>query len=185
MHMPLIAALALTGLIVPGPALVADTPPAAAVELVAEGFDAPIFLAIPSDGSGRRFIGDQTGKVHLLRADGGLSQRPFLNLEDRLTPLLAAFDERGLWSLAFHPGFAVNGRFFVTYSAKRRSGSPYSGETAYTWRLSEFRIAANEPGRADPGSERVLLELDWVNRKHNGGGLDFGPDGHPPGRRLR
>jgi glucose/arabinose dehydrogenase len=34
------------------------------------------------------------------------------------------------------------------------------------------------PNRVDPATERVLLEIDWVNRKHNGGGLAFGPDGY-------
>lgn len=151
--------------------------PKIALESVADGFDAPIFLVSPSDGTGHRFIGDQTGIVVLLRPDGTRENAPFLDLRGRMTSLLSAFDERGLWSLAFHPDFAETGRLFVTYSAKRRAASPYDGETAYTWRLSEFRVPPDMPDRADPDSERVLLEIDWINRKHNGGGLAFGPDG--------
>ncbi|MBX2855880.1 MAG: hypothetical protein KTR21_12895, partial [Rhodobacteraceae bacterium] len=89
---------------------------------VVEGLDAPIFLVAPDDGTGRRFVGDQTGKIIPLTPAGAASQ-PFLDLSDRLTPLLQAFDERGLWSLAFHPSFAGNGRVFVTYSAQRRDAS--------------------------------------------------------------
>lgn len=156
---------------------VASPLPEVRLEAVAGGFDAPIFLVAPDDGSGRLFVGDQTGTVTVLDADGRAGTEPFLDLRDRMTTLLEAFDERGLWSLAFHPAYTKNGRLFVTYSAKRRPESPYEGETAYTWRLSEFHVAQETPDRADPDSERILLEIDWINRKHNGGGLAFGIDG--------
>ncbi|HEX2127222.1 MAG TPA: PQQ-dependent sugar dehydrogenase, partial [Thermoleophilaceae bacterium] len=152
--------------------------PEVAVELVAEGFTAPIFLVAPEDGSGRRFVGEQAGQVYVLTADGERLEAPFLDLRDRMVPLLQAFDERGLLGMALHPDFVRNGLFYVNYSAKLRPESTFRGETAYTRRLSEFRVAASDPDRADPASERVLLELDWVNRKHNGGGLAFGPDGY-------
>lgn len=152
--------------------------PAVALELVAEGFNAPIFLVAPPDGSGRRFVGEQMGVVYVLTAGGKQLGTPFIDLRDRMVPLLKAFDERGLLALAFHPDFARNGLFYVNYSAKSRPESPFQGKTAYTWRLSEFKISASDPNRADRGTERVLLEVDWVNRKHNGGGLAFGPDGY-------
>ena len=151
--------------------------PSVSLEPVAEGLDAPIFLTAPDDGTNRRFIGDQTGKVWMLGADGERAGQPFLDLTDRMVSLLQAFDERGLWSMAFHPEFAENRRVFVSYSARRRDQSPHTGETAYTWRLSEFRVPVETPDHADASSERILLELDWINRKHNGGGLAFGPDG--------
>ena len=154
-----------------------EAPPAVAVELVADGLNAPIFLIAPPDGSGRRLIGDQIGLAYVLTTQGRRLDTPFIDLRDRLAPLLQAFDERGLLALAFHPNFAENGLFYVNYSAKRRPESRFSGKTAYTWRLSEFRVSAADSNRAELASERVLLELDWVNRKHNGGGLAFGPDG--------
>ncbi len=170
--------VALCAALPPASAPAHEALPAVAVELVAEGFNAPIFLVAPPDGSGRRFLGEQMGVVHVLGADGKPGARPFLDLRDAIVPLRRAFDERGLWSLAFHPAFARNGLFYVTYSAKPRPDSPFKGETAHTWRLSEFRVSTTDAGRADRASERVLLELDWVNRKHNGGGLAFGPDGY-------
>ena len=152
--------------------------PKVTLELVAGGFKAPLLLVSPPDGSKRRFLGDQTGVVYILGADGKALAAPFIDLRPQLVDLLPAFDERGLLALAFHPDFATNGRFFINYGAKPRANSPFKGKTAYTWRTSEFRVSAGDPNRADPASERVLLELDWVNRKHNGGGLAFGPDGY-------
>jgi glucose/arabinose dehydrogenase len=152
--------------------------PAVALELVAEGYNAPVFLVSPPDGSARRFVGEQMGVVYVLTADGKQLETPFIDLRDQMVSLLQAFDERGLLALAFHPEFASNGLFYVNYSARRRAASPYRGKTAYTWRLSEFKVSAADPNRAERATERVLLELDWVNRKHNGGGLAFGPDGY-------
>ena len=116
--------------------------------------------------------------IYVVTADGERLERPFLDLRDRMVTLLEGFDERGLLGLAFHPDFATNGLFYVNYSAKLRRGSPFTGDTAYTRRLSEFHVLASHPNRADPASERTLLQLDWVNRKHNGGGLAFGPNGY-------
>ncbi|MFP6699951.1 MAG: PQQ-dependent sugar dehydrogenase [Alphaproteobacteria bacterium] len=152
--------------------------PKVQLQLVADGLNAPIFLVESPDGSGRRIIGEQMGVAYVLDKNGDLGKQPFLDLRDKVVPLLQAFDERGLLALAFHPDFANNGLFYVNYSAKPRPDSPFKGKTAYTWRTSEFRVDPDYPDRADPASERVLLQLDWVNRKHNGGGLAFGPDGY-------
>ena len=146
--------------------------PALKAELVAEGFDAPVFALAAPDGA--LLVGDQTGLVHRIGPDGARSPEPFLDLRGRLSPILPAFDERGLWSLALHPDFPEDGRVFVTYAGARRTDSPWTGSTAHTWRLSEF---AARPERADAESERPLIEIDWINRKHNGGGLAFGPGG--------
>ncbi|MDE0941770.1 MAG: PQQ-dependent sugar dehydrogenase [Alphaproteobacteria bacterium] len=153
-------------------------PAKVSLELVAEGLNAPIFVVSIPDGSGRRIVGEQMGVAYVLAPDGTLAKTPFLDLRSKIVPLLKAFDERGLLALAFHPDFGSNGRFYVNYSAKPRAASPFKGKTAYTWRTSEFQIDPNNPSRADLSSERVLLQLDWVNRKHNGGGLAFGPDGY-------
>ena len=149
-------------------------PPAITLELVAEGFQAPLLLTAPNDGTDRRYVVDQVGLVHEISLNGVVMPEPFLDLRERMVPLRKGFDERGLLGLAFHPRFGETGKFYVTYSALRRPQSRYRGPTASTRRVSEFRV---REGRAELGSERVLLEVDWANRKHNGGGLAFGPDG--------
>jgi glucose/arabinose dehydrogenase len=151
--------------------------PAVGVQPVADGLTAPITLVPLADGSGRRFIVDQAGTIRVLTADGSLLPTPFLDLRSRIVPLMPDFDERGVLGLAFHPGYTANGRFFVYYSAPLRPGAPAGYN--HTARLSEFRVSAADPNRADPASERVLLEVDKPQFNHNGGTLAFGPrDGY-------
>jgi glucose/arabinose dehydrogenase len=151
------------------------TPPAViGLEEVITGLSAPMMLVEPDDESGRRFIVDQIGLVRVLAPGGDLLEEPFLDLRDRLVPLSPRYDERGLLSLAFHPGYVENGRLFVFYSAPLRPGGP-EGWTC-TNRLSEFRVSRNDPNRADPGSERIVLAVDKPAHNHNGGPVLFGPD---------
>jgi len=147
-----------------------------ALELLAEGLTAPVHLEEPADGSGRRFIAQQDGVVRVIDRDGRLAPRPFLDLRARMLPLEQGFEERGLLGFALHPQFARNGRVFATYSAPLRRGAPENWN--YTRRVSEFSAPPGDLSRVDASSERVLLELDWPSRKHNGGGLAFGPDGY-------
>jgi glucose/arabinose dehydrogenase len=179
-----------------GVLLAVDTPAAAQgpgdgpqldVELVADGLVAPLGLTFAPDGSGRRFILDQTGLVLVLTPDGRVLRRPFLDIADRVV-IQSAFDERGLLDLAFHPDFARNGKLYVQYSAQRAGQNicvdedglvpeePEACPLQYTRRVSEFEVSATDPEFVDPASERVVFETQWPGRKHNGGGLAFGPD---------
>jgi glucose/arabinose dehydrogenase len=160
-------------------ALLACAAPAAAqnlvLEPVAEGLTAPLHLEEPADGSGRKFIVQQHGVVQVLAPDGQLLPEPFLDLRPRLLPLEQNFEERGLLGFTLHPQFARNGRVFATYAAPLRPGAPERWN--YTRRVSEFSAEVGSLAKIDAASERVLLEIDWPSRKHNGGGLAFGPDG--------
>lgn len=148
----------------------------AKLEPLVGGLTAPVQLVEPDDGSGRRLIAQQDGVVRVLDSQGKLQPEPFLDLRDRLLPLQQDFEERGLLGFALHPDFARNGRVFASYSAPLRSTAPQNWN--HTRRVSEFTAAAGDLTRIDPASERVLLEVDWPSRKHNGGGLAFGPDGY-------
>jgi glucose/arabinose dehydrogenase len=151
--------------------------PAVGLRLVADGFTSPVALVEAPDGSGRRFVVDQAGVIRILTAGGNLVSEPFLDLRSRIVPLMPAFDERGVLGLAFHPGYAGNGRFFVYYSAPLRPGAPAGYN--HTARVSEFRVSAANANRADPASERIVLEVDKPQFNHNGGTLLFGPrDGY-------
>ena len=161
--------------IVPDVVLPRAAPERVGLEPVAGGFTMPVALASPDDGTGRLFVADLPGVIRVIDADGLLSDEPFLDIADRVVRLRSGYDERGLLGIAFHPRFAENGRFFVYYSAPLRAGAP--GGWDHTSRISEFAVAADGADRADPGSERVVLEVDQPQSNHNGGSIVFGPDG--------
>ncbi len=141
---------------------------------IADGFTSPHYLVTPPEDA-RRFVLDLTGQIWVLSEDGRRGGQPFLDLTDRLVDLNKSYDERGLLGLAFHPDYSSNGRFFVYYSAPLRDNAPEGWN--HTSRLSEFRVS-EDPGRADPDSERIMLTIDQPQMNHNGGRILFGPDGY-------
>jgi len=166
------------------------SPPLLDVELVADGLVAPLDLTFaPNDDSGRRYIVDQNGLVFILTPnDDVLNDKPFLNITDRVI-LSSAFDERGLLGFAFHPNFPTTNKVYTFYSAERTStanicldrngtvpSEPDGCPLQHSKRISEFALASDD--LVDPSSERILFSMEWPGRKHNGGGLAFGPDGY-------
>jgi len=133
------------------------------LERIARGLDKPLALEVaPGDTSGRLFVVERGGRIRILRG-GRVDPDPFLDLRKRVS---RDHDERGLLGLAFHPGFASNGRFYVNFTDK-------DGDT----RVVELRVDPDDPDRADPTSERAIFRLDQPYANHNGGGIEFGPDG--------
>ncbi|MGH7481233.1 MAG: PQQ-dependent sugar dehydrogenase [Longimicrobiales bacterium] len=149
---------------------VVSSGPALGLELIADGLTNPVTMAEPPDGSGRLFVVDQIGQIRIIDANGTLLAEPFLDVSAKMVPLNPGFDERGLLGLAFHPEYATNGRFYVYYSAPPRQAG-----FDHTSRISEFTVSA-DPNRADPASERILLEVDQPQFNHNSGTLKFGPE---------
>ncbi len=98
----------------------------------------------------------------LLDEQGVPADEPFLDLRDRVN---SGGIEQGFLGMAFHPGFADNGRFFAYY---------YKQGIEQT-QLSEFRVS-QDPNLGDPSSEIPLLTFDKPTTRHNGGMLQFGPD---------
>jgi glucose/arabinose dehydrogenase len=130
--------------------------------LVSEGLSQPTFLAAPP-GDDRRFVVERVGRILILQPDGNLAPDPFLDIVDRVN---SGGIEQGLLGLAFHPDYPRNGRFLVFYYRRGAEAT----------QLSEF-VVSSDPDRADPDSERPLLTLDKPTVRHNGGMLQFGPDG--------
>ena len=138
--------------------------PALKLTLLAEGLDSPVYLTQARGDDARLFVLEKTGAIRILRA-GQLEPEPFLDIDDRVSDS----GEMGLLGLAFHPSYADNGRFYVYYSSML-SGS-------HTSRIAEYSVSDTSPDRGDPASERLLLEIPQPQSNHNGGSLEFGPDG--------
>ena len=77
-------------------------------------------------------------------------------------------NEQGLLGLALHPEFKDNGSLFVYYS---HPTEPKSVVARYT-------ISDDNPNRVDPSSAKVIMEIDQPFQNHNGGVIEFGPDGY-------
>lgn len=121
----------------------------------------PVFLTHAGDLSGRLFVVEQPGTVRILEK-GMLRKVPFLDIKDRVL----FRGEQGLLGLAFHPGYRLNGRFFVNYTRKD------DGATV----IAEY----HRSGQVDRAGreEQVLLLIPQPYPNHNGGMITFGPDGY-------
>jgi glucose/arabinose dehydrogenase len=132
----------------------------------------PLVVSHAGDGSGRKFVLDQAGMIHVLPAGGDgeavARAKLFLDLRPATAPWGKA-NEEGLLGIAFHPRYRENGQFFVCYSV----GGERRGQ-----RVSRFRVSKDDPDRADPASEEVILFIEQPYSNHNGGSIVFGPGGH-------
>jgi len=148
------------------------------LKLVADGFTSPLVTVESPDNTHRLFVADQAGKVWILRPNGTKMTEPFIDITSKMVSLMPGYDERGLLGLSFHPNYQTNGKFYLFYTAPPRSGGP---DSSNHWdnltRISEFQVSS-DPNKADINSEKVILEEDHPQFNHNGGTIEFGPDGY-------
>jgi glucose/arabinose dehydrogenase len=130
---------------------------------VAGGFAQPLAITHAGDGSGRLFVAEQGGAIRILR-NGAVSPVPFLDISGLVTP---NGGEQGLLGVAFPPGFAARGSFYVNYTDRTGIGNTV---------IARFGLTAN-PDVADAASLAPLLGIAQPFANHNGGQLAFGPDG--------
>jgi glucose/arabinose dehydrogenase len=136
-----------------------------ALELAAGGLDSPVAMAHADDGSGRLFIVEQPGRIRIY--DGAqLLPAPFLDIQSIVN---SDASEQGLLGLAFDPDFASNGFFYVDYTGKNGIGDTV---------VARYHVPQSTPNTADPASATPLLTIAQPEANHNGGELQFGPDGY-------
>jgi glucose/arabinose dehydrogenase len=145
------------------------------LEPVASGFHAPLFVTAAGDGSGDRYVVEQAGRIWRVDATGRVDPAPMLDISGRVLD----HNERGLLGLAFHPDFATNGRFYVTYSQVddgATSISEFTVERATVPRTVPSPAPPDAP-RAVEDTERPLLLIPQVYTTHKGGMLAFDRQG--------
>jgi glucose/arabinose dehydrogenase len=104
----------------------------------------------------------QAGRV-LLFTNGVQQERPFLDLRS----VVRAEGEGGLLSLAFAPDYAGSGLFYAFFT-----------NNAGNIRVVEMRRSSEDPDVAEAASRRRVLAIQKLAPNHNGGMMQFGPDGY-------
>ncbi len=142
----------------PGPGPGPGTP---ALQLVSDNLSSPVFVTAPPGDTARLFAVEQGGRIRVLHHDTLLAT-PFLNIARHIS----AGGERGLLSLAFHPGYAQNGRFYVYFT------NP-AGDIV----IVRYLVTANPDVADSTSGDTVLAVAHRSESNHNGGLVVFGPDG--------
>ncbi len=132
-----------------------------------------LWMSEAPDGSSRMFVVQQDGRILVARkGTDGSKPEEFLNIVNR-KPFVD--NEEGLLSLAFHPGFKTNQLFYIYYNQQNSAaGSLFPRRSI----ISEMRVSAVDPDKADLTTERILLEVPQPFGNHKGGQVGFGPDGY-------
>lgn len=129
---------------------------------VVEGLELPVGIVASPDESGRLFIVERTGRIRILSGTT-LHPESFLNISNRID---IGSSEQGLLGLAFPRRPLQPTHFYIYYTDQL-------GDTV----VSRFHIS-DDPDRADPDSEQIILRVDQPYDNHNGGQIAFGPDGY-------
>ncbi len=130
------------------------------IDLVAEGFDRPLFVGAPTRDP-RLFVGERTGRIWILR-DGTRLPQPFLDLS---AVVRTQGNEDGLLGVAFHPDYQVNRHVYVSF---------VEGDGAI--RLARFTASSTDPNLVDPASRLNIRRIPHTGFLHYGGMIQFLPD---------
>ncbi len=176
------------------PGELADPLPAVAagsvhVELqtLADGLTAPNWATHAPGDADRLFVTDQNGILWAIELETG-EKNVFLDVSPLLVELgifgPGSFDERGLLGVAFHPDYQSNGLLYTytsepvfkpsDFSTQPRGVLPDHRAVIREWQVPE---PGNPDSVVDPTTSRALVRIDEPQFNHNGGAVNFGPDG--------
>jgi len=128
----------------------------------------PVCIASPPQETNRLFILEKTNSIVVITNLAAPTRTVFMSL-----PVLSD-SESGLIGLAFHPGYATNGYFFV-FSSRQLTTSQGTGRHQC---ISRFQVTATNANVALTNTELILIAQFDTQGNHNGGDLHFGPDGY-------
>ena len=135
------------------------------IQLLTANVTNPVYVTNAGDDSGRLFIVEQTGRIKIF--DGtNLLATPFLDIADQV--LFSG--EQGLLSVAFHPGYKTNGYFYVYFTIP-------PGTTSNV--VARFQASPPGANTVNTNTAQTVLRIAHpTNTNHNGGQMQFGPDGY-------
>lgn len=126
-------------------------------------FASPVYVTVAPGYRRLLFVVEQPGQIKVLRDEVALPS-PFLDIRD----LVKFSGEEGLLSMAFPPDYLATGHYYVVYNNK-------NGDVE----IDEFFGWPGNNHVTDPATRRVVLVIPHPGAdNHNGGQLQFGPDGY-------
>lgn len=157
------------------------------LETIASGFTAPV-LAVSAPGETEFiYVVEQGGKIQRVNLTTGAKEL-FLDLSalvlDKFGTEFGGYDERGLLGLAFHPDYATNNKIYTYISknyvadAEHFSTMPIGVNPDHQAVISEWLVINPQSSPAVAINEVELLIIDEPQFNHNGGTVEFGPDGY-------
>lgn len=132
-------------------------------QIVDEGYSFVTAIVHHPQESSRLFIADLSGTITIIE-DGIRLEEPFLDVSDRITTETYG---QGLTGMAFHPDFAENGHFYISYTPV--GNSPI---------LARYSVSPDNPNQALYDSELIILQVDHASPWHNGGDIAFDEAGY-------
>src|ERR1041385_45951 len=141
-------------------------------------FTNPVCIASPPGETNRLFIVEKKGRIVVIKNLAEPTRSIFMDISSSSQVISSADTsiggEEGLLGLAFHPGYATNGYFYVFYTG---TATTQAGSGRHDI-LSRFQVSVADPNLGNPYSEtRYIVQYDQANN-HNAGDLHFGPDGY-------
>jgi glucose/arabinose dehydrogenase len=134
-----------------------------ATELLAKGFERPVWVGAPGTVKGKLWVMEQEGKVWIVDLKTGKKElEPFLDIKKEVT---RKSNEQGLLGLAFAPDFDKTGRYYVNFTEN-------GGDSRV------MRFVTKDGRTTDVSKGETILEYKQPFANHNGGWLDFGPEGY-------
>lgn len=138
----------------------------------------PVAIVSPPGETNRLFIVEKSGTIQVITNLAAPTKTLFLNISNRVTSTegnTTSNGEQGLLGMAFHPGYATNRYFFLFYTGPATTSANAGGRHDI---LARFQTFAGNPNQADDTSEVRLIAQYDQQPNHDGGDIQFGPDGY-------
>jgi len=138
-------------------------------------FTNPICIVSPPGETNRLFVLSKNGVITVITNLASPNGTTFMDLTPQVSSQNAnngTAGERGLLGMAFHPGFATNGYFFILFMPTN------AVQSGYFDRLSRFKVSTGNPNQGDTNSQTVFYDQADSQPNHNAGDIHFGADGY-------